>query len=147
MTRDVLSDLEWRRARGFGHWISWRDYQNAQANGSTRSCSPMVLHHFASHMTPPAYEIANSMTTADSGPAAADQRLWKIKRECSLGSQLSGSGVRPLLAGSARLAQRRIAAVEGGHPVAVSGVAVNSNFKSLSEGIVDLDAQVPNCRL
>lgn len=58
----------------------------------------MVLHHFASHMTPPAYEIANSMTTADSRPAAADQRLWKIKRECPLGSQLSGSGDRPLLA-------------------------------------------------
>jgi hypothetical protein len=52
----------------------------------------MVLHHFASHMTPPAYDIANYMTTADSGPAAAGQRPWKIKRECPLVSQLSGGG-------------------------------------------------------
>lgn len=58
----------------------------------------MVLHHFASHMTPSEYVIAKSMTSGSSLQTLAGQRLRSIEFECLLESKLSGGGDRPLLA-------------------------------------------------
>lgn len=73
-----------------------------------RSCSPMVLHHFASHMTPSEYVIANSMTSGSSWLTLAGKRLRSMEFECLLQSKLSSGGtgrswpIAAVLEGSAR---------------------------------------------
>ena len=58
----------------------------------------MVLHHFASHMTPSEYVIANSMTSGSSWLTFSGKRLRSMEFECLLQRKVSSGGDRPLLA-------------------------------------------------
>ncbi|MNV40960.1 hypothetical protein D3C71_1325810 [compost metagenome] len=60
--------------------------------------------------------------------SAIQRQTAHAAKSSPLQEQLQGL----LLAGSASSAQRRIAAVEGGHPAAVSGVAACGSFRSPS---------------